>query len=84
MTGEPETERKSCSMTLESMREHRPREKEDRESLMYSDDQLWQLMEILNALCCRGTLVQLLRGAIMSENQTVCSGKDRDWSELLV
>ena len=34
VTREPETERKSCGMTLESMREHRPREKEDRESLM--------------------------------------------------
>ena len=37
---------------------------------------------MLNAQCCRDTLVQLLRRiAIMSENQTMCSGDDRVWSE---
>ena len=40
------------------------------------------LMEMLNAQYCRDTLVQLLRRiAIMSENQTKCSGDDRVWGE---
>ena len=48
----------------------------------YSGDQLWQLMEMLNAQCCRNALVQLLRRiAIMSENQTRCSGDDGVQSE---
>ena len=49
----------------------------------YSDDQLWQLMEISNTWYCRDALVQFLRGAIMSENQTMCSGEDSVWSEVL-
>ena len=43
----------------------------------YSGDQLGQLMDMLNAQYCRDTMVQLLRRiAIMSKNQTVCSGDD--------
>ena len=48
----------------------------------YAGDQLVQLMVMLNARCCQDTLVQFLRRiAIMSENQTMCSGDNRIWGE---
>ena len=82
VTSEPEVTRQPCGMTLRSMRNDiitHVREKTWSLS-WYSRDQLWQLMEMLNARSCRDTLV-LRRIAIMGENQTRCSGDDRVQSE---
>ena len=84
VTREPEVARQPSGMTLRSMRNeiiNHVREKMWSLS-WYSGDQLWQLMEMLNAQYCRNALVHLLRRiAIMSENQTRCSGDDRVQSE---
>ena len=71
VTREPEVARKPSGMTLKNMRakisDHG--KERDRSFSWYYGDQLWQLMKIMNAQYCRGTLVQLLRRiAIMSEN----------------
>ena len=84
MTREPEFARQPSDMTLRRMRNeiiNHVREK-TRSLSWYSGDQLWQLLDMLNAQYCRDTHVQLSRRiAIMSENQTRCSGDDRVQSE---
>ena len=81
---EPEVARQPRGITLRSMRNdtiNHVREKIWSPS-RYSGDQLGQLMKMLNAQYGRDTLVQLLRRiAIMSGNQTRCSGDDLVWSE---
>ena len=75
-TREPEVARQPSCMTLRSMRpEIINHVKERTWSLSwYCGDQLWQLMVMLSARCCRDTLVQFLRRiAIMSVDQTMCS-----------
>ena len=76
VTREPEVARQPSGMTVGSMRS------KIINHVWYSGDQLWQLMEMLTALHCRDTMVQLLRRiAIMRENQTMCSGDDRVWGD---
>ena len=64
-------------------RHHQAREREVTCSLSCdSGDQLWQLIEMLNARYGRDTLVQFLRRiATMSENQTKCRDDDCVWDE---
>ena len=84
VTREPELARQPRGMTLDSMRTKIINHAKERTwSLSWcSGDQLWQLIEMLNAQCCRDTLAQLLRRiVIMSETQTMCSGDDRVWFE---
>ena len=85
VTREPEVARQQSCTTLRSMRTDIINHVNGRTWSLswYSEDQLWQLMVMLNARYCRrDTLVQLLRRiAIMSENQTMCSGDDRVWGE---
>ena len=84
VTREPEVVRQPFGMTLRSTRNGIINHvTEQTWSLSwYSGDQLRQLMEMLNAQCCRDALVQLLRRiSIMSENQTRCSSDDRVQSE---
>ena len=84
VTREPEVARQPSGMTLISMQNEIINHVSEKTWSLswYSGDQLWQLTEMLNARYCRDTLVQLLRHiAIMSENQTRCSGDDRVQSE---
>ena len=80
VTREPEVAWQPRGMTLRSMRNETINHAKEKTCSLswYSGDQLWQLIEMLNARYGRYTLVQLLRRiAIMSENQTRCSGDDR-------
>ena len=84
MTREPEVARQPRGMTLRRMRNDIINHAKEltRSLSWYSGDQLWQLIEMLNGRYGRDTRVQLLRRiAIVSENQTRCSGDDRVWGE---